>query len=452
MKRFGYSLIGLAAVAAVGLWLLPHLMWRIPSRYVAAYFPEPVQAWAVSGQVAVLPTADAPVDASALLAVATVPPTPTATPTATATVTLLPNSTAEPVPPTAVPTSTPLPTATPSPTPTPLPFNSSARLTNITHHFQEWNNCGPATLAMGLSYFGIYKRQSETAALLKPNPEDRNVTPQEIAHYVNANTSVRALTRANGDLDTVRRLLTHGIPVIIETGIDPPGSFSWMEWYGHYLMVVAYDDTAETVWVFDSWLGTTDEIETSLDEEGNVIAQGSQTGNGRTLSYAEFDQYWRQFNRTYLAFYRPEQEGLLRTLVGAQLNDERMWQDALARTQAELAAEPNDAFLWFNLGTNLTELGEYESAALAFDKARELGLPARMLWYQFGPYEAYFQIGRYDEVIALTSLTLDRRPYFEESFYYRGLAKQALGRTAEADADFASALRFNPHNPLVQGH
>ena len=448
MKRFGYSLIGLAVVAAVLVWLLPHLLWRVPSRYVAAYVPEPVQAWALTGQVGVLPTAAATADVSALLVMATPTATPTAVPTTTPTVTATAEPDAPP-PPTAVPTETPLPTAPPSPTPTPFPFAPSARLSNITHHFQEWNNCGPATLSMALSYFGVYKRQSETAAFLKPNPEDRNVTPQEIAHYVNTATNVQAITRANGDLDTVRRLISHGIPVVIETGIDPPGSFSWMEWYGHYLLVVAYDDASQTVWVFDSWLGTTNEVETFLDEEGNTIAQASQTGNGRTLSYAEFDQYWRQFNRTYIAFFRPEQLGMVQMMVGPMMQDEAMWAAGLARAQAELAAEPHNAYLWFNLGTNLTELGEYESAALAFDKARELGLPARMLWYQFGPYEAYYQIGRYEEVVALASLTLDRRPYFEESFYYRALAYRALGRTAEAEADLASARRFNPNNLLV---
>jgi hypothetical protein len=32
----------------------------------------------------------------------------------------------------------------------------------------------------------------------------------------------------------------------------------------------------------------------------------------------------------------------------------------------------------------------YEEAALAYDKAREIGLPLRMFRYQFGPFLAYF--------------------------------------------------------------
>ena len=50
-----------------------------------------------------------------------------------------------------------------------------------------------------------------------------------------------------------------------------------------------------------------------------------------------------------------------------------------------------------------------EEAAAAFDQARQIGLPWRMLWYQFGPFEAYYETGRYDEVIALADATLQTR-------------------------------------------
>ena len=47
-------------------------------------------------------------------------------------------------------TPTPLPTALPAPTALP----PTVQLTGLTHVWQTWNNCGPATLAMNLSYFG----------------------------------------------------------------------------------------------------------------------------------------------------------------------------------------------------------------------------------------------------------------------------------------------------------
>jgi tetratricopeptide (TPR) repeat protein len=68
-----------------------------------------------------------------------------------------------------------------------------------------------------------------------------------------------------------------------------------------------------------------------------------------------------------------------------------------------------------------------------------------MLWYQFGPYEAYYQTGQHEEVILLADATLKDRPYFEESYYYKGLAQAALGNTAEARENLQRAIEFNPN-------
>jgi tetratricopeptide (TPR) repeat protein len=286
---------------------------------------------------------------------------------------------------------------------------------------------------MSLSYFGIGITQHDTAAILKPNPEDRNVNPDEMAAYVNNETeNVRAINRANGTLDTLRRLIANGMPVIVEIGIDPPGEYAWMGWYGHFLLVVAYDDIKEQVYVYDSWFGTSETPGANANRDGRVI------------SYAELDRYWRQFNRSYIALYDASQQALLENIIADDLDATIMWQKALARVQAEAAAEPDNAFLWFDLGTIYNALGDYESAATAFDQARAIGLPWRMMWYQFGPYAAYYNVGRYEEVILLADLTLDYRPYFEEAFYYKALALEALGNQDEARANLQEAIAFRP--------
>lgn len=435
----------LAFVLLVLVWQAPNLIAMVPSRYVAAYAPEPVQQLTAGSQIEVLPTAVASVDVSALLPPTAIP-TITPSPTVPLTFTPIPVLDEPNASPTPVPTSTPTPLP-PTPTPTTVPIPAAARLENIKHHFQTWNNCGPATLAMSLSYFDWQTDQEETAAFLKPDPEDRNVTPDEMAAFVNENTELKALSQPNGDLEQLRQFVGNGMPVIVETGIDPPGDFSWMGWYGHYLLVVGYEDESETIWVFDSWLGTEDEIPAAnVNEEGaEAIEFGPQNGRGRTISYGEFDRYWRHFNSNYIVLYTPEQEALVEEIIGDQLDEATMWAAALERTMAELDEEPENPFLWFNLGTIYNAQAEYEFAATAFDKAREIGLPWRMLWYQFGPYEAYYQIGRYQDVIELTNITLDRRPYFEESFYYRGLASIAVGEDSAGQRDLERAANFNPN-------
>ncbi|MFO7682135.1 MAG: tetratricopeptide repeat protein, partial [Chloroflexota bacterium] len=109
------------------------------------------------------------------------------------------------------------------------------------------------------------------------------------------------------------------------------------------------------------------------------------------------------------------------------------------------ASAPDNAFHWFNLGTAYNALGQYQEAAAAYDQALSIGLPWRMLWYQFGPYQAYYETGRYEDVLLLADTTLKDRPYFEESFYYRALAQAALGKSNAALQDLQKAASFNPN-------
>lgn len=431
-------LVGVALLALAGLFALPTLLRAIPPRYAARWLPEPLLAIASPKQeVAILPTVAQPLDANTLLA----QPTALAAPVIEV---IEPTATVSPVQsvesasilePTAVP---PTATSSPVPTATAVPIPAAARLEGVQHQFQDWNNCGPATMAMTLSYFDLFVTQSDTAAVLKPNPEDRNVSPYEMAAYVNEQTQFQAISRVNGRLETLKQFVANGIPVIVEIGIDPPGEYTWLGWYGHYLLVVAYDDAAEQLFVYDSWFGTSDVPGANADR------------NGRNLSYEEVETYWPQFNRNYIAVFRPEQAETAARIVGDDMDDAAMWQKSLAQAQSDAAADPNNAFFWFNLGTSYNANGEYERASTAFDQARAIGLPWRMLWYQFGPYEAYYQSGRYEDVILLADVTLQDRPYFEESFYYKGLALAATGETAAAEENIEKAATFNPNfDPAV---
>lgn len=425
-KKIVYWLLLISIIiAGLFFWQLPLILQKMPSRYVAR-LPEPIQQISRRNIVPLLPTAAV----SHAWPDKTLPPAAVSTvPSATATTaTPMPASIDEAVS-SPTPAQTPTQTATPAPTSTPLP--PTIRLEGITHQFQTWNNCGPATLAMTLSYFNIHLGQWATGQFLKPDIEDRNVSPDEMAAFVNEETAVMAIDRANGDLALLREFLANDIPVIVELGIDPPGEYAWMEWYGHYLLVVAYDEASEEFFVYDSWLGT------------GVEPGDTSSRVGRRWDYAELDHYWQQFNRNYIAVYQPEQAAVAETIIGTDMDDAIMWQNALQQAQIELDAQPDNAFRWFNLGTAHTALEHYEAAAAAFDHARSIGLPRRMLWYQFGPYEAYYQIGRYEDVIVLADVALDK-PYIEEVLYYRGLAHAALDHKAAARQDLEAASAFNP--------
>ena len=169
------------------------------------------------------------------------------------------------VAPTATPTiaiSTPLPTSPlgtlePSPTPTLAPTATSsptllppgAMLTGIRHEYQRWNNCGPANLAMALSYWGWEGDQKVVAPFLKPNDRDTNVMPYEIETYIEQETGFLATVRIGGDLELLKAFVSAGYPVMVEKGFEGPGFDGWM---GHYQVVNGFDDNAGLFVVQDS--------------------------------------------------------------------------------------------------------------------------------------------------------------------------------------------------------
>ncbi len=111
----------------------------------------------------------------------------------------------------------------------------------------------------------------------------------------------------------------------------------------------------------------------------------------------------------------PRAPAVAEVLGCSDADDEAMWRGSLARNLAEVKANPGDPFAWFNLGTDYTALGDFEAAAQAYDTARRIKLPWRMLWYQFGPFRAYYEVGRLQEVIYLADATTKTAQHDESS-------------------------------------
>lgn len=397
----------------------------LPGRY-AYYLPEPLQGIRQPAHPEILPT---PISDQGVSSEAPAPQSSTATPVSKVTEELTSTQRADPtglptpMPDTPTPSSMPSPTPVPSLTPTPP---SSVRLDGLRHEHQAWNNCGPATLTMLLSYWGCEQTQQDAAPVLKPDPDDKNVSPWEMAAYVR-DQGYEAITRVGGDLDRLKALLRAGFPVIVET------------WYvrdardqlGHYRLIVGYDDAAREFITYDSLHGP-----------------------DVPIAYRELDELWRVFNRLYLVVYRAEQWDALAAILGSDVDEQAMYEKALDVARGEAAALPSDCvayadcgdwvtFSWFNVGSSLASLGHHEEAAAAYDRARELGLHYRMLWYQFGPYESYYEVGRYDDVITLTNATLATAGNLEESYYWRGMARLEQGDVEGARSDFRAALRYH---------
>ncbi len=412
---------------AVGLLALPRLVQALPGEYRVRLARVPVVEPLLRLGERPMPTALPAPSRGANSARVTIPilPTATLTPTAAAVDDSGPAQAAG-----QMPSPTPLPTASPTPTATPKPLPRQARIEGLKIIAQGFNNCGPANLALNLNFWGNPTTQEEAAAYLKPNREDRNTSPWQLSDYVNQFTDLRSTAHSGGNLQLLKRLIAAGFPVVIEKGYELPAE----GWLGHYLTVFGYDDDKEELVSLDTNLGPWD-------------------SSGRYDSYEDIEKYWQQFNYTFFVVYPPAREDEVFAILGAELLEPAtMWRRAAEIAQAEIDVEPENAFAWFNLGTSLTRLGEltgqgtfYENGAAAFDEARSIGLPPRMLWYQFRPYMAYMKVSRYQDMLELAEVTLSTQGgrNVEETYLYQGHALLFTGDVDGAAAAYEQALKLN---------
>lgn len=333
--------------------------------------------------------------------------------------------------PTALPAS--LPTLIPSPSPTPLP--AQVLLKGIRYQYQSFNNCGPANLAMALSYWGWEGSQNTTKAALRPNEDDANVMPAEMAAYAAAQPRMKAVLHVGGSLELLKRFLAGGFPVVVEMGHQPKKDW----WMGHYVVINGYDDAA-----------------------ARLTAQDSLVMPDLPIPYAEIEEsWWRDFNRVFLVVYPSEREAEVLSILGPDADPTENLRRALetARQEAARLTGRDLFFAYFNQGDTLLALGDTRAAADAYDIAftlyraiDEKQRPWRTLWYRSGPYQAYFMESRYQDVIDLSNsvLSMLSKRGLEESHYWRGQAYAALNEPDKAIFDYQIALKLRPGYELAQ--
>ena len=366
-------------------------------------------------------------------------PTPTFEPAATAT---------------PEPNFTSTPTLTPTITPTLIPQIVELGSVTYVHQHERWNYCAPANLTMALKYWGWSGNRDDIAKAIKPGENDpklnfidrgrsdKNVMPYEMSNFVTDFTDYAIVIRYGGEISVLKNLLANGFPVVIEKGVYQRDYLGKITWMGHYLFVTGYDET-----------------------EGEFIVQDAyvEPGENRRVPYQEFIDGWRGFNYLFMVIYPPSDEQLVFSLLGSWADDTWANRNALNIANQEITTLTgvDEFFAWFNKGTSHVQLLEYADGAFAYDYAFilysgidepgagetvETKRPYRMMWYQTGPYWAYYYSGRYQDVINLANTTLYdtiSEPTLEESIYWRGMAYLAIGETGNAVEDFRQTLYLN---------
>jgi tetratricopeptide (TPR) repeat protein len=333
------------------------------------------------------------------------------------------------------PTETPLPTATPTLTPTPLPATVSLPGVKYEDQHNRYNYCGPANLSMALTFWGWKGNRDTVGEYVKTTKDDKNVMPYELQDFVQSQTDYYAIIRYGGDINLVKRLVAAGFPVVTEKGYytyDMTGRYGWL---GHYQFVTGYDDTKKVLIVQDTYI---------------------DKGENHEFTYDEFIKGWRSFDYLFMLVYPLDKQPQLWAMLGDYADTDWSSRHALevATNEVTTLTGIDQYFAAYNVGTSHVNLKEYIDAAYAYDYAFQLYAslpnddlrPFRMLWYQTGPYFAYYYSGRYQDTIDLANATFNTigDDVLEESWYWRGMGKLALGDTQGAIDDFNESVRLHP--------
>ncbi len=236
------------------------------------------------------------------------------------------------------PTSTPEPSPTPTTAATPLPEKVQLEGVRYEDQHGRWNYCAPSTLSMALSFWGFEGNRDTVGPVIKPNSKDKNVMPYEMVDYTINDAGLGAILRSGGDIETLKRFIAAGFPVLVEKGVyfrDISGIVSWM---GHYEVFDGYDDAGQ---VFNG--------------------QDAFIGPDQQVPYEEVIKSWRAFNNIYMVIYPPEREAEIMAILGDDADETANMQRAAQKASEDIyqTSGIDQYFAWFNRGSSLTQLQDY---------------------------------------------------------------------------------------------
>ena len=306
------------------------------------------------------------------------------------------------------------------PSPSPLPAIPTAKtISGRTHVFQTFNNCGPASLTMALSYFDIHKSQAELGRELRPyqnpqgNNDDKSVMLTEVASEAR-DYGLLAYYRPAGDIAMMEQFIANDMPVIARTWLKPG------EDIGHYRVVRGYDQATQ-----------------------QLIQDDSLQGRGLVYSYDEFNEIWQAFNYQFVVLVPLEKQELAERILASQLSERIAWEKALLISERQLQEDPTSLYAEFNRSVALYNLGRYDEAVTSYEKVASR-LPKRMLWYQIEPILSYYRLGQHDTVLEMTQSIFDaQNRAFSELHFLRGNIFKDRGQKIQAQTEFDLADQYN---------
>ncbi len=274
--------------------------------------------------------------------------------------------------------------------------------------YQTFNNCGPASLSMALSYYKINVSQAELGNQLRPyqnqegDNDDKAVTFNEMAAKAEE-YGFQVYSRPAGDIEIIQKFINLDIPVVVKTWLNPD------EDIGHFRIIKGYD------------------------KNKNILIQDdSYQGKNIAYTYEVFRRLWQVFSYEFLVLVPEEKIKKAEVILGPLVDKNYAWRKVLNSDDSR-----------FNQLRANYYLGNYRTAVNIFGEIKN-DLPRRMLWYQIEPILAYYQLEDYDRVLELTQNIFDSQNMaFSELHYLRAKIFEDRGETDKANQEYRLADVYN---------
>jgi tetratricopeptide (TPR) repeat protein len=286
------------------------------------------------------------------------------------------------------------------------------------HMFQTFNNCGPATYSMVLSYLGIDEPQSVLGDELRPyqnakgDNDDKSVTLTEIAEH-SKKFKLIPYYRPNGTTDKLKLFISNGMPVVLRTWLNDHDDI------GHFIIVRGYDDSTQMLTFDDSYYG-----------------------KNRQVSYSKMNSLWQPFNYEYMVLTNQENQKIAETILKEEVDSKIAWQNAIERNQNDQKTSENP-YPSFNLAVAYYEIGDYTKSIQIFEQVQPR-LPRRMLWYQLQPIHSYQKLNQHQKVFELTDAILNNQNRaYSELYLIRANSYLVQGNKEKAKSEAELAIKYN---------
>lgn len=213
------------------------------------------------------------------------------------------------------------------------------------HVWQTLNNCGPASVVMALSTFGIDADQEVARLALRGPDVRRGMGPQGVDPWVGELYGLRSVSRMNGTLDLMKSFVANGFAPMVTQWMQDPS----ISRIAHWRTVRGYDDALGVFYVNDPMLG-----------------------NNVPLSYDWFNANWMPFSYRWMVIYDPKDLSRVQEIVGRDWVESDMRDAFYARAKADALALDTSA-AWLTYGEAAYQDGWFAEAVAAFQKGMSLG-------------------------------------------------------------------------------